>query len=301
MYTKASSNLLGLTFPENTVRNNHCSFRAFSRYIYSEILHFPLTTDDSTIFGGARHVVFSDDQQSHKYRGYKNFCEDELRSILHFLIAFFAIYRAVDGSYISLVTPKNYLLGLQRAFRMGWGYNLQLLERPIFACPNYRFLSVIENRARYFQREVIRPIPHEVFSKDDIFKLYSSTSLSKETPSGFQARLIFTIGIFTAVSLFSCKVVHVVVSEVSCPSKGSLVHIWCHRKLCWGIEKSRGGWKKSEKILFECAFVISLWYRQYKLFPGYQWLYEHQKWHLNGIWQVLLGCESQINEQWSLL
>jgi len=103
------------------------------------------------------------------------------------------------GNDISPSTLKKYVLGIQRSFSILWGYSLKLTSGPIFNCPKEGFFAVLDNKAREQQREGNHVVSHNVLSRQDLLQLYRSESLSKETPKGFQTRLIFTIGVLTAM------------------------------------------------------------------------------------------------------
>lgn len=82
---------------------------------------------------------------------------------------------------------------------MDWGYDIKILSGRIFACPKEGLFAVIDNRCRRLQSSGMHSQQHNVFSRDDLIELYKSKSLSKDTPTGFQTRLIFSLGLVTAM------------------------------------------------------------------------------------------------------
>lgn len=96
-------------------------------------------------------------------------------------------------------TMKSYILGIQRGFYHEWGYKLNLLTGPIFACRKDGLTAVVDNKARNLQEAGLHTESHNVLSKEEVLTLFKSKSLSPDSPKGFQNRLIFAIGILTAM------------------------------------------------------------------------------------------------------
>lgn len=54
-------------------------------------------------------------------------------------------------------------------------------------------MVVIDNRVRLLQEKGLHTQYHNVLTKEDLLKLFQSRSLSKDSPRGFQNRLIFML------------------------------------------------------------------------------------------------------------
>lgn len=96
-------------------------------------------------------------------------------------------------------TMKSYVLGLQRAFKQVWGYELSLLKGPIFDCQSDGLVNVIDNHFSDQQSRGLVTKSHNVMSVNDIKKLYSSDKLSTEHSKGMQARTVFNIALVTGM------------------------------------------------------------------------------------------------------
>lgn len=148
----------------------------------------------------AQIIVFPDGLGSFLILGHKNWTVPELFRVRHYLIEFFAtVKNSKTGEPLMPTTLKNYVLALQRAFSSIWKYNLRLLQGDVFACANNVLLSVLDNRSPELQAEGHHTNSHNVLSREDVRKLYSSHSMNQKTAKGYLARLFFTILIVTAM------------------------------------------------------------------------------------------------------
>ena len=92
---------------------------------------------------------------------------------------------------------------------MRYSYDLNLTSGPIFNHPEEGLLAVADKKVREQHRSGNHVVSHNVLSRYDLGKLYKSASLSRDSPKGLQARVIFTVGILTAIrtsALASLKV-----------------------------------------------------------------------------------------------
>lgn len=69
----------------------------------------------------------------------------------------------------------------------------------MFDCPRRGLLSVLDNKAREQQRDGRFTVSHNALSRNEVQQLFKSRSLSRDTPSGFLARLVFNIGLLTGM------------------------------------------------------------------------------------------------------
>lgn len=60
---------------------------------------------------------------------------EELKRVHVFLIDFVVNNRTATCEEVKPSTMKGYFLGIQRFFTYDWGYELEILEGPVFACP----------------------------------------------------------------------------------------------------------------------------------------------------------------------
>lgn len=60
-------------------------------------------------------------------------------------------------------------------------------------------MSVLDNKARQLQATGPHNVSHNALLKQGLETLDRSDSLNKETPSGYEARLVFDIGLFIAL------------------------------------------------------------------------------------------------------
>ena len=184
---------------------------------------------------------------------------EQLKRIRHFLIEFVVNYRSSKtASEVNLSSMKAYILGIQRAFATIWGYNLKILEGPIFNCPNEGLLAVIDNRFSFQQADGIFTESHTVLSHEDLEKLYKSPDLARDRPKSFLARLVFDIALVTA--LRPSAVVHLTTSQFTkLKLRGEMV--WRIRQAVGsrsGSSKTNaGGWKFAgekpvETFIWDC-------------------------------------------------
>lgn len=68
------------------------------------------------------------------------------------------------------IDKKNYTIGLQRAFKKVWEYDLKLLSDKVFGCPLEGLLAVVDNRAHLLQRQERHPVSHNIFSADNVIQ-----------------------------------------------------------------------------------------------------------------------------------
>lgn len=193
-HTTAAQQLLGKVIPDNTRKNNLMCLRSLCAFIVSVAM---VQVDDVVEYG--RDAIFPSNG-GHLPPGYDQWTTDELKHIRYVLIEYVTNMRnSKTGKDLQPSTIKNYILGIQRAFRYDWGYDLKLLEGPIFNCPHEGLTAVLDNKARSLQEQGMHTTHHNVLSRTELVTLYKSASLSLQTPKGFQNCVIFTIGIVTAM------------------------------------------------------------------------------------------------------
>ena len=178
-HSRTAKSLLGKTVPIATVRNNVASLKALGSFCVSKF---------------RRHRKFL------LPAGYRDWSENQLKVVRFFLIEFVANYKNLKtGDDIAPTTLKTYMLGIQRGISCVWDYDLKIFSGPIFACPREGLVGVLDNKARQGQQQGRHVISHNVLSRDELIHLYRSESLSKNTPKRFLTRLVFTVGILTAL------------------------------------------------------------------------------------------------------
>lgn len=117
---------------------------------------------------------------------------------MHFPIEFAVNYKSpLTGREVTPNTMRYYILGVQRGFSDLWDYNLQLLKGPIFECKKEGLMAVLDNRFREQQSRGLLVKNHNVLTRDQLERLYLSPSLSRQTPIGFQSRMVFNIALIT--------------------------------------------------------------------------------------------------------
>ena len=138
---------------------------------------------------------------------------------------------------------KTFLHGIQRGFRSEWGYDLNLTSGPIFNHPEEGLLTVADNKVREQQSSGNHVVSHHVLSRYDLVKLYKSASLSRDSPKELQARVIFTVGILTAMrpsALATLKVWQF--KRVMIKDQAVWMISGVIRRDCGALKTERGGW-----------------------------------------------------------
>lgn len=51
----------------------------------------------------------------------------------------------ITSYYVKPTTMKTYLFGSQRTFKYLWEYIINIFKEPIFVCPKFGFLPVLDN------------------------------------------------------------------------------------------------------------------------------------------------------------
>lgn len=191
---------MGVRVPQNTLRANQTALRAFVRFTTS----VPGFLEDA--FQSEPHLrsdsMNKDGNGALKY-GYNDWNESQLKRIRYHLIEFVVHYK--NGKTMEDVKPSimrgyhRHTKGLSRRL----GYDLNLLQGPVFNCKNEGLMAVIDNKFSLQQAQGVFTESHNVLSHAnphaDLEILYSSQLLSREPPNGFQARLIFNLTLLTAM------------------------------------------------------------------------------------------------------
>ena len=196
-----SAQYLGKQIPRNTSRNNSNSIRALCRFVV-ERFGTGVSTEatPNEIETGARVFLFPNGSGGHMPHGTEEFSMALMIQLRDVLIEFATSYRNTrTGEDLKASTLKNYVTNIQRAFKNDWGYDINLLSGPVFDCPRAGLVSVLDNKVRELQRNGDMVLSHNVLSKEEVVKLYKSPSLSRDTSAGFQARMVFTIGLLTGM------------------------------------------------------------------------------------------------------
>lgn len=94
-------------------------------------------------------------------------------------------------------TLGHYARGLQRAFKIYWGYGLNILSGPIFGHPDTGLKTFIDNKCKDLQEKGLYPQGHNVLSDADVLKLYTSSELTMDHPRGLITRLILDLAYVT--------------------------------------------------------------------------------------------------------
>lgn len=192
---------LGKQIPKNTTRNNSNALRALCTFIFENfITNRNGNESPNEIEAAARAFMFSDGTGSFVKGRTSSFSVATQIQVRDVLIEFVTRYRNTrTGADIKPSTLKNYITSIQRAFNHMWGYELHLLSGPIFDCPDAGLVSVLDNKAREQQRLGGFTESHNVLSREEVVALFKSPSLCKQTPVGFQTRLVFSIGLLTGM------------------------------------------------------------------------------------------------------
>lgn len=159
-------------FPPKNVRNNLLSLWKFSRFAFLNVLKTKFPSWDAEFFDAVRKTVFRDLKGWFHPHGYTVFSDDDLNNVRLYQIEFLVSYHKKNGSLVTPVNIKNYIIWLQLAVQSIWRYDLKLLQNPIFASEQHVLFSVINNPARIFQRLGLHPVSHIFFSKIYLIKLY---------------------------------------------------------------------------------------------------------------------------------
>lgn len=245
--------------PANTKRANISSLKALARFTTSRpgFLDAAFKGEehlrDHILMGESRSeweiletrkAVFPDCNYSHIPAHHTAWTTQQLKTVRFHLIEFAVNYRSKSGEEVKPITMRGYILGLQRAFKYEWGYDLKLLEGDVFNCPAEGLMAVLDNKFSLQQSTGVVAESHNVLSKEDVIKLYESPLLDRDTPLGFQARLVFSVALITAMR--PSALVHLTVGQVQKITCGG-EQVW---KIC-GVIGSRvgasktatGGWK----------------------------------------------------------
>ena len=211
-HSKNASEYLGTRRPRNTLRANQASMKAFSRYLASHPLFDDANgvtkpeddptspADTATQLHTVKKLLFTDHRGSVLPNGFENWCANQLKRIRFFLIEFAVNYRSEkETQEVRPSTMKGYILGIQCFFRHEWGFKLSLLEGPVFNRPKEGLMAVLDNRFSAQQSDGMRTNSHNTLSTEDLHLLYGSQHLSRDTPQGFQARLVFSMALITAM------------------------------------------------------------------------------------------------------
>lgn len=192
---------LGKRVPKNTTRNNAVSLRALCHFVVSRFTDLNVSDMTATEVSEAAHAfMFPSVDGGFLPAGTTDFLAPQLEHVRDILIEFVTNYRHTKtGAELKCTTIKTYITSIQRAFKQDWGYNISLLSGPVFDCPRNGLLSVLDNKIRELQRSGDHVVSHTVLSRDEVIYLFQSESLSTETAIGLQARLVFAIGILTAM------------------------------------------------------------------------------------------------------
>lgn len=123
----------------------------------------------------------------------------QLENVRFFMIKFVAFFKLEStGQDPKPSKMKSYILGIKRGFASEMRYKIPLLSGDIFGCPRKGLMSVSGKKAPQLQTAGLHSVSHNNLSKKDLERLYRSEYLNKETPSGYQALLVFYIGLLTA-------------------------------------------------------------------------------------------------------
>lgn len=193
--SSSAQQLLGKQVPTNTKKNNLTALRALCKFICVYTNY-----SGSDILDHGRTFLFTDCFSRLMPTQNTEWSDNHLAHIRNVLIEYVANCKNErTGDDVMPTTIKNYILGIQRGMEMEWGYKLKLLTGPIFSCPKDGLMAVIDNKVRILQERGLHSQHHNVLTREDLLKLFNSPSLSRDSPSGFQNRLVFTVGILTAM------------------------------------------------------------------------------------------------------
>lgn len=137
---------------------------------------------------------------------------------------------------------KSYIYGIYRGFK-SWGYDVDIFHHPIFTCKSNGLIAVLDNKARQLQSTGRHTKSHNVLSREDLMQLYNSTALLKNTPKGFQTRMIFNIGLLTGVrptELHSIEVTQF--QSINLRGESVLKYTGMIGNEDGGSKTARGGW-----------------------------------------------------------
>ena len=207
-HSESAAEYLGVRKSGNTLRANNAAMKAVTKFIS---LNFPFCSaspatknskqeDWEKCFheavGIAKEILFSDSNSSVFPNGYKEWTPAQLKRIRFFLIEFAVKYRSEKSkSAVKPSTMKGYILGIQRFFSHESGYKLSFLDGPIFNCPKEGLLAVLDNRFSEQKSRGALTESHKTPSEEDLCLLYAPPHLSRDTAQGFQARLVFSMGL----------------------------------------------------------------------------------------------------------
>ena len=140
-----------------------------------------------------------------------NLSEEQEQHLNFYLIEFFSQLKKIDKNHdstkfldqdhededLSPSTFQSYVLGIQRAFELYWGYKVQLVYGSVFGNKDTGLKTVLDNKCKNLQGKGKYPRGHNVLSEDDIVKIYKSEHLNVNHPLGLITRLIFDIAFVT--------------------------------------------------------------------------------------------------------
>lgn len=204
--------LLGKRIPKNTVRasqspiNKLAIFMAQSSNSWSDeeldiLKNYRRRHKDrpalleKAIFN-MRKELFSDGQGGILPNGYNEWSPSQLKNMNKILIEFFT-YLHNGNEVESAKSFACYLDGLQRGFKLFYKFNIQIRNGEIFNDTDTGLFHVVDNICKDKQADGKFSASHNVLTKEDIFTLYDSDSLSKKTPLGFLTRIIFNLALST--------------------------------------------------------------------------------------------------------
>lgn len=209
------SKYLELFVPKGTERNTHTCLRCFCLFV---VRHFKFFTEKlmeealnrktpnwrrqsifTQIYIEVFHCVFSGQEKGTLLdRNVQTWPRERLYRLNNILIKWIlSLKNTRTGKDLKPKTYKNYIAGLQRAFKEVWNYDIKLLDAPVFKDPKVGVYTVIDNKIREVQANGTTVDSANILTFNDIERLYSSPYLGKSTAKGFLTRLIFNLGFVT--------------------------------------------------------------------------------------------------------
>lgn len=130
---------------------------------------------------------FSDDKRQPYPSGCSEWSDDCLKMLRFFFIEFCVNYRQIaSGGEVMPSTMKGYIIGLYRFFKIECGYELSLLQGPMFNCKTEGLVAVMNSWISEQQARGMNTRNHNVLSPRDIRMLYASDHLDAKKSEGFE-------------------------------------------------------------------------------------------------------------------
>ena len=145
--------LMGVKIPRNTLRNNSSDIRAFCKFSFTLIEQRSsyASFKDNLKAATVNSVVESIGKRfmetlfvRRKYDG-SGFDKIGLFLLRHFLVEFRVHYKGNNNQEVAPKVMLGYINGIQRSLT-NWGFEVRLLQDPIFKDKMSRLVSVLENR-----------------------------------------------------------------------------------------------------------------------------------------------------------